>query len=400
MIHMRPFTDLEIRNMEFLVDKSVKFTQVQITSTGLKKSILDATDPMRTFFFEEGIHDYSVQLQGTTNKVMLPCVILGKHEKFDTRISLYRPETKKGDPRLWIYGLKDYTDADDIHVIFHIDRLLFVINMTKINIRECFENPLINPIQECIMEINNRAETISSELLRELRKLSGVWHKTIGSGNTAVGRTVEHLLGLGYNPKAEPDYKGIELKSKRVQSAKSMYTIFGSFPDWDISSMTREQLILQYGHVYHDGIRRVFSTVAKHNKNNDNFFLNINENSAMLELLRDEEAIRNIVVWRMQKVHDALLKKHKETFWIDVYSEMSDGTEYMKLKKVDHTKSPNVAQFDVLLEQSIINLDICVGREKTLPNGKRTGADNWNFRISKKHRNLLFPQVAEYSLEV
>lgn len=52
---MRQFTAFEQKNIKFLVNHNVKFTQVEITPTGLDKSILDSTAPMRTYFLEEGI---------------------------------------------------------------------------------------------------------------------------------------------------------------------------------------------------------------------------------------------------------------------------------------------------------------------------------------------------------
>ena len=69
MIHMRPFNSFEKRNVEYLVNRNISFTQVQITATGLKKSILDATAPMRAYFKENGVHDYSLQLKGTNHKI-------------------------------------------------------------------------------------------------------------------------------------------------------------------------------------------------------------------------------------------------------------------------------------------------------------------------------------------
>lgn len=61
MIHMRPFTAFEKRNMEYLVNRNISFTQVQITATGMKKSILDATTPMRVYLKENNVHDYELQ---------------------------------------------------------------------------------------------------------------------------------------------------------------------------------------------------------------------------------------------------------------------------------------------------------------------------------------------------
>ena len=125
MIHMRPFTSFEKSNMEYLVNHNVKFTQVQVTATGLKKSILDATTPMRTYFKENNVHDYELQAQGPENKVTKKTYILTGGKVIESTTSLYRPVTKEGDPRLWIYRLKETTEADDIHAItasqvFHI----------------------------------------------------------------------------------------------------------------------------------------------------------------------------------------------------------------------------------------------------------------------------------------
>lgn len=64
MVNMRAFNDFEERNLKFLVNHNVKFTQVEVTPTGLKKSILDATAPMRTYFIEQNYHDYQQQIQG------------------------------------------------------------------------------------------------------------------------------------------------------------------------------------------------------------------------------------------------------------------------------------------------------------------------------------------------
>ena len=50
MVNMRPFTTFEQENLKFLVNHNIKFTQVEITPTGLGKGILDSTAPMRAYF--------------------------------------------------------------------------------------------------------------------------------------------------------------------------------------------------------------------------------------------------------------------------------------------------------------------------------------------------------------
>lgn len=63
-MHMRKFNVFEEANLAFLTQKSIQYTLVQITETGYKKSILDATEPIRQYFLECGMHDYRGQAQG------------------------------------------------------------------------------------------------------------------------------------------------------------------------------------------------------------------------------------------------------------------------------------------------------------------------------------------------
>lgn len=131
---MRPFTAFEQENLKFLVNHNVKFTQVEITPTGLGKGILDSTAPMRAYFLENGIHNYEEQLQGQEYKQIKTACILTETTQFITKASFYRPNTKKGDPRMWIYGLGSYTKGNDIHILFWYENTLYSVNITHIDI--------------------------------------------------------------------------------------------------------------------------------------------------------------------------------------------------------------------------------------------------------------------------
>ncbi|MGM9695215.1 MAG: hypothetical protein ACI3YC_09435, partial [Alloprevotella sp.] len=130
---MRQFNSFEQKNLKFLVNHNIKFTQVEITPTGLRKSILDSTAPMRAYFLENGIHNYEEQSQGTENKVFRKAAVLTEGNQFDTKVSFYRPNTKMGDPRMWIYGFGPYTNGNDIHVLFWFEQTLYSINITRID---------------------------------------------------------------------------------------------------------------------------------------------------------------------------------------------------------------------------------------------------------------------------
>ena len=68
---------------------------------------------------KQKIHDYANQKKGQSFKVVLESIHLGiKVEKLQT--SLYRPETKNGDPRIWFYGINKLAKPNDVLSIFVI----------------------------------------------------------------------------------------------------------------------------------------------------------------------------------------------------------------------------------------------------------------------------------------
>lgn len=405
---MRPFTPFEKRNMEYLVNKNVKFTQVQITATGLKKSILDATTPMRTYFKENKVHDYALQNKGQDNKVIIKTYILTEYKEIETQTSLYRPETKDGDPRLWIYRLKETTEADDIHaIIAPTPTSLFVINLTKVDIVKCCESSLVNPIQDLISVFYHSSNLISNELLAILRSYENQWIDTDLRADTAIGRQVEALLGIDMNASKLPDYKGIELKSFRSQRPSIKKNLFCKVPDWDLSHLkSGAEIVDKYGYMS-GGIKSYRNTLYCKAPNSQNLRLNMNYPDDLLEIEEDKiigenqyKKIADVAVWRLQTLHECLLTKHHETFWIEVDTRIGDqGQEQFMFNKIEHTRNPIVSQFDILLEQSMITVDLLLGRPKVdLETGKpKKGGDAVSFKIKKSAAGLLFPDSTIYT---
>lgn len=394
--------------MEYLVNKDVKFTQVQITATGLKKSILDATTPMRTYFKENKVHDYALQNKGQENKVIIKTYILTEYKEIETQTSLYRPETKDGDPRLWIYRLKETTEADDIHAIIALNPTsLFVINLTKVDIVKCCESSLVNPIQDLIGIFYHSSNLISNELLSILRSYENQWIDTDLRADTAIGRQVEALLGIDMNASKLPDYKGIELKSFRSQRPSIKKNLFCKVPDWDLSHLkSGAEIVDKYGYMS-GGIKSYRNTLYCKAPNSQNLRLNMNYPDDLLEIEEDRiigenqfKKIADVAVWRLQTLHECLLTKHHETFWIEVDTRIGDqGQEQFMFNKIEHTRNPIVSQFDILLEQSMITVDLLLGRPKVdLETGKpKKGGDAVSFKIKKSAAGLLFPDSTIYT---
>jgi len=405
---MRPFTPFEKSNMEYLVNHNVKFTQVQITATGLKKSILDATTPMRTYFKENNVHDFEQQLQGEDYKVLIKTHIVTGSKVIETHTSFYRPITKQGDPRIWVYKLKETTDPDDIHaIIAQNPDELWIINLTKIDIPRFCETDIENPIRDLVMGLSGYADLISEELLSSLMVFKGLWIDTDLNADTAVGRRVEALLGIEMNASREPDYKGIELKSFRSQRPSIRKTLFCKVPDWDISFLkSGAEIVDKYGYIS-GGVKSYRNTLRCSAPNPQNLRLNMNYPDDLLEIEEDRKLdsgtfkkVADVAVWRLQTLHKCLLTKHHETFWIEVDTRKGDlGQEQFRFNKIEHTRNPNVSQFDILLEQSMITVDLLLGRPKVdMKTGMpKKGGDAVSFKINKSATGLLFPQSKLYS---
>ena len=380
MVNMRPFNSFEQKNLKFLVNHNVKFTQVEVTATGLKKSILDSTVPMRAYFMENGIHKATCQ-----------AIILTETEKKDTKVTFYRPNTKKGDPRMWIYGLGSYTDGSEIHVLFKFEDALCTINITKVDIEKCYCSPIITPLQEIIKAVYIDGNVVSEELLGRFRSVKDQWFESEVVADTGIGRTIESFLGISMNSDKTPDYKGIELKSHRDKRSSKKNVLFTQTPDWDISALkSGKQIVEKYGY-YKDGKKTYQNTVQCTPPNSQMLFLNVNQREELLELQAQMKRQEDVAAWRLIKLHQRLLTKHHETFWIEVENEKHDGKEFFRYKQIEHTKNPNVGQFDVLIEQNIITVDLLLCR----PSGH---GDTYSFKIKKKGMPLLFPESVLYDL--
>src|SRR5690554_3945885 len=211
---MRQLTISEQNKIKLLTKNQVSLTLIEPTETGLKKSIMDATGSVRNFLKSENIHDYDLQKQGPDNKILIPTIIHTGFKIIKSQASLYRPLTKKGDPRIWFYSLTKIADPNDIIAITYFNDAFQVFNLTQLDVEGLINSALINPFQELISSINFKESEIAIELLNKLKLISNKgFVKSEVNSDTGIGRTIESLLGIEMNSSKAPDYKGIELKS-------------------------------------------------------------------------------------------------------------------------------------------------------------------------------------------
>lgn len=391
---MRQLTSIEIDRIKILTENSVELCLIEPTETGLVKSIMDATGSVRNFLKSKNIHDFGLQNQGQESKVQIESKLIDIDKNINSLASLYRPNTKKGDPRIWFKGLGNYSKSNDILGIIEFDGILYVLNITQIDLEKLLNSNIHNPLKELIEEINHISNEVADELLILLNKiaLQGPVPAMLNA-DTAIGRTLETLLGIDINSSKKPDYKGIELKSYRDKKGNRK-NLFAQVPDWKISKFKSSAEILNnFGYNRGEDFK-LYCTVSALVKNSQGLTLKLDSKINQLLENSDQANIGDFIAWNLETLHNRLLEKHNETFWIAADSIMIDNKEHFQFKKVEHTKKPIVTQFDILLEQGIITLDHLI---KRTPKGSVVEKGPI-FKIKPNALDLLFPPSQSYPL--
>ena len=391
---MRQLTPIEIERIKILTENSVELCLIEPTETGLVKSIMDATGSVRNFLKSKNIHDFELQNQGQESKVQITSKLIDTDKSLNSIASLYRPNTKKGDPRIWFKGLGNYSQANDILGIIEFEGILYVLNITQIDLEKLLNSNIHNPLKELIEEINHISNEVADELLILLNKIASQGPvPAILKADTAIGRTLETLLGIDINSSKKPDYKGIELKSYRDKKGNRK-NLFAQVPDWSLSKFKSSSEILNnFGYNRGEDFK-LYCTVSALVRNSQGLTLKLDSKMNQLLENSDKANIGDFIAWNLETLHNRLLEKHNETFWIAADSIIIDNKEHFQFKKVEHTRKPIVTQFDILIEQGIITLDHLIKRKSTGSVVEKGPI----FKIKPNSLDLLFPPSQSYSL--
>jgi len=377
-------------NRAFLAKKGIEYSIFEPTVTGLKKAIFDATQPVRTHFKLFKFHNYDTQDQGPDNKIIKDAFFVGQDAVKKSKVSLYRPITKKGDPRMWFTGIKDYANpTEQVAIILHNDAA-FLVNISQYDLRVCFENEDL--IGQFFTDYCETHSQVSQELLSKLKLIAKKPLAAIGTGNTSIGMTIEHALGIPANSSKKPDYKGIEIKSGR--GGKTRTTLFAQVADWSRSSCKKSAEILErYGYQREEDFK-LYCTLNTQKVNSQGLAFNYDDKSDELHEYHVDDG--PVAIWTGDMLRGRLQEKHAETFWIQAESEIVEGQEYFHLKSVVHTKRPLINQLMPLIQSGVVTMDHLI---------KRTGGDKPKvsekgplFKMDKRNLSLLFPEPVTYSL--
>jgi len=378
------------------------------TETGMSKSILDAHGALRSYLAQNEIHDFDKQGKGTDAKVTEEVNVITSKEIVKTTLSLYRPETKHGDPRLWIYKLNQYASPYNLLAFIKLNEKLFLFNASDkqlINSDEAGNLQLVadTPLAELLQAKSDYLDPYAQELISKLEVIAGMgFVESLRAGDTGVGMTLETLLGINANSNRAPDYKGIEIKAKRVRGAKNKasnnVSLFSQVPNWSLSSCKNGMDILnKCGYV--DSVTnrlQLYCTVS--NSPNPQFLhLLINENENLVECKKTQNGNSDsIVVWDLLNLTTQLEAKHKKTFWVKAKTKKNESNnECFHYIEVEQTQNPLTANLPALIEIGAITMDFTLSKKAT---GNSTRDHGYLFRIKPSNFDLLFPPSKTISL--
>jgi hypothetical protein len=388
---MRQLTPSELSKVQTLTSRDVKLGLIEPTATGLSKSILDATQPVRKFLKDESIHDYDSQGQGPEAKVLIDTVIISSGATKHSKASLYRPQTKSGDPRIWFYDLVAICKPNDIIAFTVYDGKIWLFNLTRLDIGSLLLSS--GPFKELVEAYEQEEAQISHELLGKLRVIAtkGYIPATVDA-DTAIGRLLETELGISINSSTAPDYKGIGIKSYR-SDRNNRKNLFAQVPDWNLSKYKSSKAMLDAFGYDRDGVKKLYCTVSSQNYNSQGLRLRVNDSQGIVAEYSTANSEENALVWLLDKLSERLEGKHKETFWVEAESVRDKGTEFFKFNKVEHTKSPIISQLPVLITSGHITLDHLI-KEK----GASVVEKGPIFKLKHDALDLLFPPSEIYEL--
>ncbi len=375
------------KNKAYFGSIGVDYSIFEPTVTGLKKSILDATGPVRSHFVTEGFHSFDQQSQGDNHKVIKSAYFVSPYEINSSRVSLYRPLTKKGDPRMWFKGLGDFANpAEQIAIVIFNDAL-YLFNFSKFDIEALgTESNCTEFLSQYLISKNS----IADELLQKLKQIAKAPIRATMVGDTAIGMAIENALGIPANSSKKPDYKGIELKGGRGKKTRS--NLFAQVADWSISPLKSSSEILEkYGYQRGEDFK-LYCTISSQKTNSQGLSFYYDESN---DNLVEKDINGNVIaIWPGSLLRSRLLEKHNETFWIQATSIMIDGIEHFNLHTVTHTRQPLVSQLLPLIQAGVITMDHLIKRK-----GGSAAEKGPLFKINKSDLSFLFPEPKTYSLK-
>lgn len=370
------------------------------TPTGLEKSIFDATDGLREYLSSRDYHDYKAQAQGPEAKIKRAAFLVRANSLDETTVSMYRPNTKDGDPRIWLgHPVRGYASPFNLLALVVMDGTMFILNMSDPTVVVSLSDDS-SPFRKIADKFTGPSD-VANELLA---MLVGIARKgfvdTLRSGDTGVGYTLETMLGIAANSNKSPDYKGIEIKAKRsrIGSTSNRSTLFSKAPNWRLSPIGSAMgLLNRRGYFDADGRHSLYHTLRATAPNSLGLALEIDAEKDWLKQVYHDPSSKTVAhdtTWELPVLKRDLLAKHKETFWVRAVCQGKGSDERFHYVEVQHTRGPLAENLPTLIDAGVISVDYALHN-----NGTRVRDHGYLFKIHSNNLGALFPPPRMYNLE-
>jgi len=201
--------------------------------------------------------------------------------------------------------------------------------------------------------------------------------KSTRRGFTGIGKTFEDLIGKPEDTLEIPDFRGIEIKTKRGHS-KGYTTLFCATPQGKGEFETK-RISNTYG--YPDKILKDKKVLANSVQANCStlvagrflFRLQINyEKQKIYLVIKDKNGklLENETYWDFNTIKEKLERKMKVLAFIKAWTKCIDGIDYYKYYNIKFYELKNFEEFLKLIEQGIVRITFKIG---VVRQGERMG---------------------------
>ncbi len=221
--------------------------------------------------------------------------------------------------------------------------------------------------------------------------------KGITNNLSAIGTTFENELNIKANSKSKPDYKGIEIKTRRTYS-KSAITLFTAVPDGE-KLHEIERIQKQYGYPYKKdrrykvlyvdvyGDRLTFCGVKFQYK------LNVDsEQEKVFLCIYDKygNLIERKVYWSFKYLENKIMNKLKVLAVVNAWTNKKNNWNFFKYYKIDFYILKSFKKFLELLNMGIIRITLKVDIYKDKENYGKTYDHGCGFKIQENDLTKLY----------
>ena len=221
--------------------------------------------------------------------------------------------------------------------------------------------------------------------------------KGIYNSYSAIGRTFEKELNLERNEFCYPDYKDIEIKTRRSYS-KSPITLFSAVPDGE-NLFEVKRLKNQYGYSYKkDKNYKVLYFEAYGDKMTYGgikfqYKLDVDRKKQKIYLCiydKQNKLIERKVYWSFEYLESKLMTKLQKLAIINAWDNKINCWNYFKYYQIKFYTIKNFDTFICLISEGVIKLNFKVDIYKDINNYGKTYDHGCSFRIKESDITKLY----------